>query len=115
MSPRTGKLAKCRNVPTVAHGITFHSRAEANRYCELRLLERPGEITDLSLQPVYPLIVEGVNCGKYIGDFQYVSRATNSKRSEHICEDVKGFKTPLYRLKKKLVAALYKVQIVEIA
>lgn len=101
---------------TIAHGITFDSKAEADRYCELRLLERAGEITNLELQPRYPLIVEGVNCGEYRGDFIYFTRPTNSKRGEHILEDVKSkvTKTKLYQLKKKLVAALYKVQIVEI-
>jgi Protein of unknown function (DUF1064) len=106
---------KYHNTPTVIDGIRFASKLEAKRYAELRLLERAGEITNLELQPKFPLIVEGVDCGKYIGDFQYFSRPTNTKRGEHVCEDVKGFKTPVYKLKRKLVAALYKVTIVEVA
>lgn len=101
---------------TIAHGISFDSKAEADRYCELRLLERSGEITNLELQPKYPLVVEGVDCGFYLGDFQYFSRGTNTKRGEHVVEDVKSkaTKTRLYQLKKKLVFALYKVQIAEV-
>lgn len=110
---RTNKYGAKR---TIAHGITFDSKAEADRYCELRLLERAGEITNLELQPKFPLIIEGKDCGFYRADFQYFSRPTNTKRGEHIVEDVKSkaTKTKLYDLKKKLVAALYHVQIVEI-
>jgi hypothetical protein len=100
---------------TVAHGITFDSKAEADRYCELRLLERAGEITDLECQPQFALTIEGVDCGKYIADFGYFSRPTNTKRGEHIIEDCKGVRTAVYKLKKRIVAALYHVQIIEVA
>lgn len=110
------KCSKYRAVRTVAQGITFDSKAEADRYCELRLLERAGEITDLVLQPKFPLAVNGVLCGEYRGDFQYFVRPANGKRGNHIVEDVKSkiTKTAVYELKKKLVLALYKIQIVEV-
>lgn len=97
------RRSKYGAVPTEVDGIRFASKAEAKRYSELKLMERAGEISHLELQPVYPLIVNGVRVGKYIGDFRY--RDTKSGRLVH--EDRKGVRTPLYRLKKRIVEALY--------
>ena len=95
---------------TTVDGITFASQKEARRYKELKLLERAGEIGDLSLQPVFALEVNGRKCGKYLADFSYY------KGNEYIVEDCKSgpTKTPVYRLKKKLVKALYGIDITEV-
>ena len=87
-------------------GICFGSRAEAARYCELKMQERDGKILRLELQVVFQLQA-GI---KYIADFTY--------RREGECadtiEDVKGMKTVVYRLKKKLFEAFIGVPITEI-
>ena len=112
-----GKRTKYRAVPTVVNGIRFASKLEAKRYTELRALEATGEITNLSLQPKYALHA-GKNLapiGEYRGDFHYFTRATNAKRGESVLEDCKGFKTDLYKWKKKHLEAEYPgVVIVEI-
>ena len=93
-------------------GIVFHSAKEAARYQELRLLERAGEIESLYLQPRYLLHVgDGlVNpIGAYVADFSY----TDARTGEIVVEDVKGFKTPLYRWKVKHLRAQYGIQIRE--
>jgi len=89
-------------------GFTFDSRREANRYLELKLLERSGEISNLELQPRYDLIVNGKNCGFYKADFRY------QEGEKTITEDAKGMKTAVYSLKKKLVKAIYGIEIVEV-
>jgi len=96
--------------PTVVDGIRFASKAEARRYEELKLRERVGEISDLTLQPRYPLVVNGEKVGTYVGDFRYTEAATQ----QETVEDVKGVATPVYRLKKKLVRAIYGVDILEV-
>jgi hypothetical protein len=97
-------------IPTMVDGIKFASKREANRYRELRLLERAGEIHELTLQPVFPLTAgEGITVGKYLGDFRYYTR-----EGELVVEDVKGMRTPVYRLKKRIVEACYGIQIREI-
>lgn len=107
MTKRTSKYAAIR---TEVNGIMFASKREAKRYSELCLLERAGEIASIELQPKFPCVVNGQKVCTYIADFAYL----NSQGSR-IVEDVKGFKTPMYRLKKKLVEALYpNVKIVEI-
>lgn len=101
-------------VPTDVDGIRFASKAEARRYGELSLMEYAGEIHELELQPAYDLVVNGVKIGKYVADFRYVLADTGAV----VVEDVKGgnaTKTPVYRLKAKLVRALYGVEISEVA
>lgn len=100
-------MSKYNAIPTWVDGIKFASASEARRYRELKLLESAGEITDLELQVKYPCIVNGVKVCDYISDFDY------TEGGKRITEDVKGFKTPAYRLKKKLIFALYGITISE--
>jgi len=103
---------KYRNRKTSYMGIQFDSKKEENRYRELQLLERAGLIQDLELQPRYDLIVNGHKLGFYRGDFRYEEVATGMI----VTEDVKSSvtKTAVYQLKKKLVKALYDVEIMEV-
>lgn len=101
-------VSKYRNKRCVVNGIEFHSLAEARRYAELIHLQNGGTIRNLELQPAFKLIVDGIIIGHYRADFAYFMEG------ERVIEDVKGFKTPTYRLKKRFVEALYKVKIVEI-
>lgn len=83
--------------PTVIDGIRFASKKEANRYCELKLLERAGKIKNLELQPRFKLHAGIV----YIGDFAYL------EDGKTIIEDTKGVETAVFKLKKKLFEADY--------
>jgi len=103
-------MSKYHAIRTEVDGYVFDSRAEARRYEDLKLLERIGEIGDLELQPQFPIVVNGKKIGKYIADFRYMDKV----KKEVVIEDVKGMKTPVYRLKKKLVEAIYSVVITEI-
>lgn len=84
--------------------ITFDSMAEMNRYHELKMLEQAGEITDLELQPKFLLIPKTKKGGRaiyYYADFKYV------RDGKTVYEDVKGFQTDVYKLKKKLLLWQY--------
>jgi hypothetical protein len=105
-----GMSYKYGNRKTEIDGHNFDSLAEGRRYEVLRRLERCGDITDLELQPRIDLHVNGVYCGFYRGDFRY-----KTSRGAVVVEDVKGVKTPIYRLKKKLVRAIHGIRIVEVA
>ncbi len=89
-------------------GIVFASKHEMNRYAELKLLERSGAIRGLKLQPRFDIVVNGVACGFWKGDFWY------EDDDGATVEDAKGFKTPVYKLKKKLVEAIYGFEITEV-
>jgi hypothetical protein len=114
------KRSKYGNVKVTIDGHTFDSKREALRYQELRVLEAAGKISHLELQPTFKLY-----CGQtpikfasgrhatYKADFAYFdySRAERLR----VVEDVKGFKTDVYKLKKAIVEACYPgVKIVEI-
>ena len=103
------RFNKYGNIKTEVDGIKFDSKAEARRYSELKLLEKAGEISNLELQPRYDIKIGGKYIAHYKADFRYFTA------EEAVVEDVKGVKTPIYRLKKKLVEALYPgVKIVEV-
>jgi hypothetical protein len=102
-------VSKYGNKREEVDNITFHSRKEAKRYRELKLLLDQGLIGDLLLQVKYPLVVNGMKIATYIADFGYVDRRSGGP----VIEDVKGYKTPMYNLKKKLVKAIYGIDILE--
>lgn len=96
----------------------FHSKKEYSRSNELKLLEKAGVISHLQEQVVYELIpsqyriVNGKKkcverAMKYIADFQYV------ENGETVVEDVKGFRTEVYKMKKKLMLFIHDIQIKE--
>jgi len=102
-------MTKYRAVKTEVDGIIFDSKKEAARYKELILLKKSGVISHLELQPTYDCVVSGKKICRYRADFRYFDK------KGCVIEDVKGYKTPVYKLKKKLVEALYPgVKIVEI-
>lgn len=92
------KPSKYRAKRTEVDGIKFDSQLEANYYCELKMLQRAGEVTDIQLQPRYPL-QGGIT---YVADF-LVTYADG--RQEIV--DCKGVRTSVYRLKKRLFAEKY--------
>lgn len=98
---------KYRNIRTEVDGVSFHSKKEASRWRELKLLERAGHIFNLKRQVPYGLDVEGIHITRYIADFVYVENGTE------VVEDAKGIRTPVYRLKKKLMYAIYGITIRE--
>ena len=101
--------SKYRNVKTVVDGITFHSKREANRYLELKLLVKAKEISNLELQPKFPCVVNGILVCNYLADFRY----TDLKNGLLVIEDTKGMKTALYKLKRKLMLACHGIDILE--
>lgn len=101
---------KYGNRPVVIDGRRFASQAEGRRYQVLKIRELAGEISDLELQPCLKLVVEGHFICRYLADFRYREVVTGSS----VVEDVKGKRTREYNLKKKLVKALFGIEIVEI-
>lgn len=106
--PGPPKKHKFNAKKTVVDGITFHSKREADYYCELKLRVRAGEVEWFELQPEF-LLQEGFTYRgkrhreiKYIADFKI---GYPDGRIEVV--DVKGHKTKEYQLKKKLLLKKY--------
>jgi hypothetical protein len=104
----TSMGSKYKNIITEVDGISFHSRKEANRYLELKMLLRSGYISELKLQPSFELRVNGVKVCTYVADFRYLDQ-----QGREVVEDTKGMKTPIYRIKNKLMIACYGLRILE--
>lgn len=110
-------MSKYNSKKTIVDGIVFDSRKEAKRYTELKKLEEMGIIRDLSLQvqfelvPSFTIEIDGKKRKRrsirYIADFVYY------EDDQKVIEDVKGRKTDIYKLKKKLFEYKYKVTIKE--
>ena len=112
-------------------GLTFDSKKEANRYRELKILEKIGEITNLQMQVKYVLVPAqrepdtvgkrgGIIKGKlierevsYIADFVYTD--VNGNR---VVEDVKGYRGggayEIFKIKRKLMLYVHGIKIIEI-
>lgn len=112
----------------VVDGITFDSQKEANRYRELRLLERAGKIKDLELQVAFLLLPAqyGIEDGKYkclerelkyIADFVYQESREGpdgTTKWVKVVEDAKGVKTEVYKIKRKLLLKFFGLRIREV-
>ncbi len=109
------KFSKYHNKRTVVDGITFDSRHEAQRYQELKLLERAGEVFNLRLQVPYELMPttkvngETFRSIKYVADFVY-----EDKTGQTVVEDAKGMRTDVYKMKRKLMAYTHGIIIKEV-
>lgn len=126
------RKSKYGNRKIIKDGQAFDSVKEARRWCELCLLEKAGEITDLRRQVEFPLLPtqreastevyqRGENKGKpkpgkviekpvvYVADFVYMT-----KEGETVVEDTKGFRTKDYVLKRKMMLYFHKIKIREV-
>lgn len=125
---------KYGNRQVVIDGIAFDSQREANRWCELSLLQRAGAIRNLDRQVKFELIPaqyvaferysdktgKRLKDGKrlvekactYIADFVYEERVGDTW--EKVVEDAKGCRTKDYILKRKLMRYLLGINVVEV-
>ena len=119
---------KYNNHTITVMGKAFDSRREADRYVELCLLERQGHITNLECQKKFVLIpaqreADTVNSkgkpvqGKviereiaYFADFCYF----DNRSQRFVVEDTKGFRTEVYKIKKKLMLYFHGIRIKEV-
>lgn len=123
-------MAKYHNQKKIYDGQAFDSKKEAKRYQQLKLMEKAGVITNLQRQTKYELIPAQYIDGKcversvtYIADFEYdelvplrqrsVMVEADAKMKRHVVEDCKGYRTDVYKLKKKLMLWLHHIQILE--
>jgi hypothetical protein len=102
-----GRYTVSRESARTVDGIVFHSKAESRRYRELKLLEKVGSVTDLELQPEFELLPSFTYHGKkergvkYRADFRY------RLHGKEIVEDVKGHRTEVYKIKRKMLLHRY--------
>ena len=100
---------KYNNRRIVTEDGRFDSQKELRRWQELKLLERAGQIKDLQRQVDFELVPKslGMRAIVYRADFVY------TERGERVVEDVKGYRDRVYKLKRRLMHWLHKVEIRE--
>lgn len=119
--PRGNKFQaiKDERVDEDGETIVFDSKKEARRWDELQLLLKAGAISHLERQVRIPCHVNGKLVCTYIADFRYIDKGKRGSLGQigmTVVEDCKSAytaKLPVYRIKKKLVEALYAGTVIE--
>ena len=103
---------KYRNVKTTVKGVKYDSKREATYVEQLRLLEKAGKITDLQTQVKFRFNGLEYDSGRtiqYWADASYI----DSDGEYHVI-DVKGVRTPAYKIKKALMWHWFKIEVEEV-
>ena len=100
-------MNKYRNKKVQVDMYVFDSIRESQRYKELKLLERAGEIQDLELQPHFLLQESFKKNGKTYRKIEYIADFKYTENEKTIVEDVKGMQTDVFKLKHKLFEKKY--------
>lgn len=104
----SGGKSKYGNTRTEYNGILYDSAKEAGRALQLDMLQRAGKVSNVKRQVSIPLMVNGVKVATYRADFIY----TDNETGVQVIEDVKGYETAIFKLKKKILEANgYKITI----
>ncbi len=110
--PASARRPKYGNRKVEVDGMTFDSAKEGRRYADLKLMERGGEISDLKMQVPFRMLVEGVLVCTYVADFTY--RRPVPIGTVLVVEDVKGMRTDVYKIKRRLMKAVHNIDVVEV-
>ena len=104
-------MSKYHAKKVTVNGITFDSKREADRWAELQILQRAGAISQLKRQVRFDLVPtqQGERGVSYYADFTYLT-----KSGDFVVEDAKGYKTPEYIIKRKLMLWIHKIRIKEV-
>ena len=106
-------MSKYKTIKTVYKSITYDSKKEAGYAQQLDICKNATDekerVVHIDRQPEFECKVNGKKICKYRADFKVFYADGTMK-----IIDVKGFKTPVYKLKKKLVEALHNIEIIEV-
>lgn len=108
---KPARESKYGNKKTECDGILFDSKKEAERYQVLKIEARVGTIQNLELQKRFDIVIGGMKVCTYIPDFVYI------RDGKQVVEDVKSPSTKkkeVYRLKNKLMKAVFGINIIEV-
>lgn len=110
-------MSKYHSIKMSVDGVEFDSKKECERYIKLCEMMNAGLIDELECQVTFELIPKMKDAfGKtvrpctYRADFVYRDNETGKT----IVEDVKGYKTPDYRIKKKLMLQVHGITVQEV-
>lgn len=100
-------MNKYRNRKVVIDNHRFDSELEAKRYCQLKLLQRAKQISNLRLQVPF-LLQEGFKKnGKTYRKIEYIADFVYEEKGQTVVEDTKGICTDVFKIKQKLFECKY--------
>ena len=105
-----GKYNKYNAKKTEFMGFKFDSKWEAERYGQLSSMSLAGVVKDLQRQIKYDIVINDQKICRYIADFVYIL-VNEDGSEEEIVEDAKGVQTTDFIIKKKLMKAIYNINI----
>lgn len=108
MAALAAKPSKYKNKWVKYNGQTFQSQAECDRYIALLHLWQTGKILKFVRQKLFKLVINGVQITTYRCDF-----FVTTLEGGYEVEDIKGFITEEYLIKKRLMQVIYGVVIKE--
>lgn len=107
-------MSKYRNRKIDYKGMKFDSKKEYIRYLILENMEKRKEISDLRRQVSFQLIPPFELNGKKYKGMKYIADFVYKRDGKTIVEDTKGVLTDVYKIKRKLMAYIHKIEIKEI-
>lgn len=107
-------MNKYKNKKVVIDNILFDSKKEANYYTYLKLLEKAGKIKNLELQKKFILQDKFNLNGKTYRAITYVADFVYEEKGQTHVVDTKGYRTEVYKIKKKLFMKKYGIEIEEV-
>jgi Protein of unknown function (DUF1064) len=120
-TPLAGKYGAIR---TVTENGAYDSKHEARRVEVLFEMQAHGLIRNVEVHPTFDLCVNGVAVGKYEADARFTAiqeielitlgGPRTFAAGEKVVVDAKGCKTPVYKLKRKLMLAIHGIEIIEV-
>lgn len=108
-----GRHSKFNAIPDrCREGVMHQSKLETKRCNELHLMQRGGLIRDLEAhpQPRFGFVVNDVKVCSYLSDFRYF----DEQLGREVVEDTKGFRSDVFRIKKKLMLACFGIEVEEV-
>lgn len=105
--------SKYNNCKVTIGSKTFDSKKEAERYQVLKLLERAKKIEGLQLQVEFVLLPAIKFKGRTQRPVRYIADFTYWENGNYIVEDVKGVRTDVYKLKRRLMKHIHNIEIRE--
>jgi len=100
-------MSKYNNQKVQIDMVVLDSKLEAERYKELKLLERAKVIKNLKLQVPFLLQESFRKNGKTYRKIEYIADFVYEENGKTIVEDTKGMKTDVFKIKQKLFEYKY--------
>lgn len=109
---KTSKAGKYGSKGVYRDGMFFHSIGEADYYDRLKIQKLSGDFRDFKRQVIFKISINGQQITRYIADF-VIERFDGTKQ---VLDYKSAFTRTLepYQMKKKLLAALYNIHIIEV-